>query len=446
MVPLKKPGYVILYRREQARKGRCAMLYTQKLLAELGDKRSLFSGYQDRYGQTLAAYRAALDALGSRFTSAAALTAALTATLAHRAEANSTRGSLGARPSAEYDRWHTGAGLVVPFGATFAHHGEARAWAERLRDVTTVAVDGSQLLPWRDASVPVALVQAGIFENPHRPPMPYLKDVVTEVLSPEELLGGADDGDARTGEVYGYSEQIVHLRRFELETRVLAERMRRYAEAAGSMTAPRRVVAFSDGSLILSFALKLPPLYRDRYVGAMRALLRASEEYRVPLVGYIDTSFAHDLVTLLRGVASDAPLPEPRGVHDALLWQGRLGWGDRTPAFISARDDLARMGYDDQQNAVAFTYFQAALDRPPARLEFPRWVLEAGLLDEVMEVVSAETIAGNGYPYCLEAADAVAVITVADRAQFYALFQDFAAREGLTFTFSKKALSKSRRR
>jgi hypothetical protein len=40
----------------------------------------------------------------------------------------------------------------------------------------------------------------------------------------------------------------------------------------------------------------------------------------------------------------------------------------------------------------------------------------------------------------------VAVISAEDRARFYALFQQFAEREGLDFTFSRKALSKSRRR
>jgi hypothetical protein len=122
-----------------------------------------------------------------------------------------------------------------------------------------------------------------------------------------------------------------------------------------------------------------------------------------------------------------------------------MAWGDRTPAFFSARNDLPRMGYGEDES-VAFVYFQAALDRPPARLEFPRWLLDAGHLDAVIDVVRAEVVAGNGYPYSIEAADAAAVISLADRAQFYALFQQFAEREGLPFTFSRKALSKTRRR
>ncbi len=43
------------------------------------------------------------------------------------------------------------------------------------------------------------------------------------------------------------------------------------------------------------------------------------------------------------------------------------------------------------------------------------------------------------------AADAVAVIAAADRAQFCNVFQQFAERRGLALTFSRKALSKSRR-
>jgi hypothetical protein len=122
--------------------------------------------------------------------------------------------------------------------------------------------------------------------------------------------------------------------------------------------------------------------------------------------------------------------PEIAGIHDALLWMGAMEWGDRTPAFISARDDLQRMGYQEHRDDVAFVYLQTSLDRQPARLEFPRWILDAGVLNEVVDVVRAETIVGNGYPYCVEAADAVAVISNRDRAEFYATFQQFAEKEG----------------
>jgi hypothetical protein len=417
------------------------VLYTQKVAAELQAKRDQLSGYESHYGQRLASFREALSALGKRYPSAEAIQAAQRTLLTQPEPVP----SLGASPTVEFDQWRGGNGggiPCLPCGLVFAHHQEARAWAECLRGTTTFAVDGSQLPPWRDASVPIALVQAGLFENPHQPPAPYIKDVAVEVLSPDELLAADDDApDTRTGEVLSYSALVVNLRRFELETRTLAARMEHHARIG-----TRNAVAFYDGSLIVSFALKMPPQYRSRYVRASQRLLAASQQYRIPLVGYIDTSYARDIVTMLSRLDPSPALEEARGVHDALLWQSALGWGDRSPAFISARDDLSRMGYGEQQADIAFVYFQAALDRPPARIEFPRWMLEEGRLDDVMTAVRAETVAGNGYPYLIEAADAVAVISAPDRAQFYALFQDFAAREGLRFSISRKALSKSRRR
>jgi len=464
------------------------MLYTQKALEELARKRDQFAAYQSRHGEGLGAYRAALATLAARYPGSAALDAALGA-LASGADATNP---VGARPTSEYDAWlatnaaaqPTSARLpTIPFGRSFAHHEEARAWAEVLRGVTTFAVDGSQLPPWRDASVPLALVQVGLFENPHQPPAPYLKDARVTLLAPDELeTPESDTVDARTGEDFGYSERITHLRRYELEIDTIIERMRHHATTATSptpaTTSPSTnplsippshtygkgarglgVVAFYDGSLIPSFALKSQPAYRDRYVRASQALLVASAEYRIPVIGYIDTSYARDILTMVGmlmaapatpDASGDAPAPpNSRGLRDALLWHGRLGWGDRTPAFVSARYDLARLGQGanaDPATEVAFVYIQTALDRPPARIEFPRWLLDDGLLDPVMDTLRAEVIVGGGYPYPIEAADAVAVISAPDRAQFYALFQDFAAREGLNFTFSRKAISKSRRR
>lgn len=437
------------------------MLHTRKALDEMARQRESLLSYQERHGDTLGQYRAALAGLRARYTSVARLETAQRERLTQQDEPE----PLGARPTVEYAAWMATNERVpaLRFGERFASHEQSRAWAERLRGVTTFAVDGSQLPPWRDASAPIALVQASLYENPHQPPQPYVKDVVLELLTPEELTGDEPDlVDARTGDDMGYSNRFVQLRRFELEAQTVIARMehhqRRRAELAARGETPPLVVAFYDGSLIVSFALKSPPPYRERYVSASLHMLEASERCGVPLLGYIDTSYARDIVVMLRGLSDDAQerLPaETRGLSDPLLWRGALGWGDRTPAFFSARYDLSRMGYgagaagrEDgaAQTEVGFVYFQAALDRPPARIEFPRWLLDAGLLDRVMDVVRAEVIAGTGYPYPIEAADAVAVISAPDRAQFYALFQEFAEREGLHLSFSRKALSKSRRR
>ncbi|HEX8983326.1 MAG TPA: DNA double-strand break repair nuclease NurA [Ktedonobacterales bacterium] len=430
------------------------MLHTGKLREEMARHRESLLSYQARHGDRLNDSCAALASLRQRYPTAVLLDAAQRERQARQPEPEQPSGAL---PTPEYDRWAatTERFPTLRFGERFASHEESHSWAERVRGVTTFAVDGSQLPPWRDASAPIALVQAGLFENPHQPPQPYIKDVVVELLTPEELTGDApDEFDTRSGDDIGYSNRYVQLRRFELETKTVIERMERHqqrrAEAEAHGEVSPLVIAFYDGSLLVSFALKSPPPYRERYVNASRSMLEASQRCGVPLIGYIDTSYARDIVAMLRALADDQTRPDTRsgavgGVSDALLWRGELGWGDRTPAFVSARYDVERVGYN-ASDEVCFVYFQAALDRPPARIEFPRWVLDAGLLDRVMDVVRSEVIAGTGYPYSIEAADAVAVISAPDRMQFYALYQEFALREGLSLSFSRKALSKSRRR
>src|SRR6266851_8746257 len=341
----------------------------------------------------------------------------------------------GARPSVEFDRWLVYApheeyhGPLFPFRQEFANHEQARQWAECIEGVTTIAVDGSQLQPWRDASIPVALIQVGLFVNPHARGKPYTKDVRMEVLSPDEIMEEAKI-ESIDPDSYPYSEMQVTLRRYLLEIETLCNQMEQYAQARRAGDPAHSPVVFFDGSLVVSFALTMPSPYRERYISAAVSLLHTSEEQRVPLIGYIDTSYARDIITMLRRLDTMQPEPvlrETKKIHDALLWQGRLSWGDRTPAMICARGDILE-GYGPYKESVAFCYLQTSAHRPPARLEFPRWMIDDGVLEPVLDAVRAEVIVGNGYPYAIETADAVAVITMQDRQEFYAQFQEFMLR------------------
>ncbi|WP_376797156.1 DNA double-strand break repair nuclease NurA [Thermogemmatispora sp.] len=423
------------------------MLHRGKLLAALASKRDQFTLYGGAYSDQLGAYRHALETLHRRYRSSAHLEQ-------HLPPRGEGLPPAGARPTIEFDRWLVAAGQddyhapVFRFNERFANHEQARQWAECIEGITTLAVDGSQLQPWRDASIPVALVQVGLFINPHQRGRPYVKDVRLEVLAPDEILEEASSESADPSG-YPYSELQVSLRRFQLEVETLCGQMERLARQRRPEEPAHSPVVFFDGSLVVSFALTMPSPYRERYIAGAVALLQASERFRVPLIGYIDTSYARDIITMLLRLDSMQPQPllrETKRIHDALLWQGRLRWGDRTPAMICARGDVLDH-YGPYRERIAFCYLQAVSQRPPARLEFPRWIVDEGLLDPVIDVVRAEIIAGGqGYPYAIETADAVAVITLQDRSEFYAHFQQFIESQGLSFTFSSKALSKSRRR
>jgi hypothetical protein len=423
------------------------MLHKGKLQVALQLKRGQFSLYDGTFSDQLQAYRYALETLHRRYASSRQMEDDL--------PPEESKLSAGARPTIEFDRWLASLDSsmeriapVYTFGREFANHEQARQWAECIEGITTLAVDGSQLQPWRDASIPVALIQVGFFANPHAAGRPYTKDVRMEVLAPDEIMEEAKV-EGRDPDSYPYSEMQVTLRRYMLEVETLCMQMEHFAHNRRAGDPAHGLVVFFDGSLVVSFALTMPSPYRERYINAAVSLLKTSEEQRVPLIGYIDTSYARDMITMLRHLDqmnTEPVLRETKRIHDALLWQGQLRWGDRTPAMICVRGDVLE-GYGPYRESVAFCYLKTSVDRPPARLEFPRWMLDDGLLDPVLDVVRAEIIAGGqGYPYAIETADAVSVITMQDRMEFYGVFQDFIEKQGLKFTFSRKAISKSWRR
>jgi hypothetical protein len=214
--------------------------------------------------------------------------------------------------------------------------------------------------------------------------------------------------------------------------------------AARGFDAAKPPVVFFDSLLVISFAELLPDEQRERYVADIVSLLETSKKRGVPVIGYVDTSFARDLINMLQVVFSD--LSDAQKVHDALLLAPRMKWGDRTALFRCARRGILDSYGDEWRRNVAFLYLKTSSDGPPSRLDVPVWVYERGLLDYVLDTVRGEVIVGNGYPYAIEAADQTAVLDARDREMFYAIFQEFAERERLNLSLARKAISKAHRR
>jgi hypothetical protein len=150
--------------------------------------------------------------------------------------------------------------------------------------------------------------------------------------------------------------------------------------------------------------------------------------------------------------ASLFKLNDAEKIHDAWLVDSRLTWGARTPMFVCARGGADRKQlsvlekFEEYRRGVGFVYLKTSATAPPARLEIPLWVLERGLLGQVIDLVIAEVVVGNGYPYVIQSADAAAVINSRDRDAFYAIFQRFAREHEIGLRISQKTASKSRRR
>lgn len=390
------------------------MFIRDRVAAALQSRRDAFIAAAARSAGLREQYRAALDALQSL-------------------SVDELLGRLGdeqwpgARPTQELGE----RGPVVSFRERWSSAVEAREWAMRaLGGVTTLAVDGSQIAASKEFNVPVSLIQVAWFVNPHDAGKSYTKDVCNEVLTP--------DGDDPEREEYAFTESRLNQRRFALEMEVAAEQAR-----AAAPDGP--AVLFVDGSLVLSFIHRMVPPAQTAYLAALFGTLEASERHRVPIVGYVDVSFARDLASMLR-LAFD--LSEGT-VFDAQLLSTRMGIFDRTAAFVSARGDVLphyRSEGRDWSRELCFVYLQIGPDRPPARVEFPRWVLDDGLLDHVLDVVRAEVVIGGGYPYVAETADAAAVLTTEDRLAFFRLYGEFARDAGLDSHLPGKSVSKLHRR
>jgi hypothetical protein len=332
---------------------------------------------------------------------------------------------LGARPLEPFDR---AIDCVVPSHLVWPSREQSLEWVrDRLTGITTFAVDGSQIYPSKDLSIPIALVQIGWFENSHLPQGGYEKDIRLDVMTPQDLQVG------NSGEPV---DRRVSMRRFEMETQRLIEYMRAHPNSETD-----RLVLL-DGSLIATFAEAFDASTRRFYVNCLRELLQTSEAYRVPLIAYIDTTYAQDIVVMLRSLFD---LPTSQSIHDSQLLHQSMAWGDRTPLFRCQRSGILK-DYEDQSDRIAFTYLKTTREGYPARLELPMWMEEAGLLESVVDWVRGEVIIGSGYPYAIETADQTAVLQSDDRQTFYRILQDWAEQEQLNLRFSRKMVSKVRRR
>jgi hypothetical protein len=346
----------------------------------------------------------------------------------------------GAIPSPEFGMARQ---FSISFSQAWRNHEEARAWAfEILQNRTTFAADGSQLFAEREVSLPVAAIQIGWFENPHNEGVGYEKQAHFFVLSPNELLSQDEPV---------IPETKVGQRRFEAEIEKIKEFLKK--KQGWQARGERMPLAFYDGTLLLSISLPKTDL-QEGFINKLIELVRVSELAEVPLVGYVDRSYARDLLSLLNTFdgtanANHQMLDDVSVLHasTAEMPQTLKNWGDRTVFCYSRRRGLnAFIDAETGKSIVGFTYLQTTSDSAPARLDIPSWIYEKGLLDEVLDTVRAECVIGLGYPYALEAADQTAVITVRDREIFLRALQDFAMREKLNFGVSRKAASKGRRR
>ena len=395
------------------------MLFRELLFKELEDRSGEFTRFAEDWEAARKCYASLLNELASgdpaeirrRFTG----------------EAN-----IGALPSDELD---AAKDVSFSFAEKWQNHEQARKWAlSVLENRTTFAADGSQISPDKNISLPFAAVQIGWFEN-HHTNGSYVKDARFVIISPDDLMysGGENSNQETRVGMRRFTEEIDEAVRF-------LESKRGWQERGEKMP-----LAFFDGTLLISISLPKSRI-QGHYAAKMLELVRASEETRVPIVGYIDRSEAGDVVKLLDNLSEGKTRDSRVTVYDPHI-VSLENWGDRSIYYHCRRQNLSEF-YDEEKNRalVGFTYLQTTADETPARIDIPAWIYEDGLLDELVDTVRAECVIGLGYPYPLEAADATAVIGTGERDAFLRALQEFAKKNNLPFSVSRKSASKGRRR
>ena len=233
------------------------------------------------------------------------------------------------------------------------------------------------------------------------------------------------------------------------------------AKLAAELPPGSSSLALLDGSLIL-WGLEAYPefvteaLLAQGFLSYLDDIRKLNNGKRLALASYISFPRSTDVVNVLRLALCPydpadcdryCPTNEKRdcdavaGVQDRELFANLLGQGERSAIFIS-QSSVVRQHYGEHW--VYFFYLK--LDDEIARVEIPQWVAtNENLLNLVHTLVLDQCQRGNGYPVALSEAHEQAVVTGADRENFWRLVELSLIDEHLPSLSSAKSQSKRMR-
>lgn len=316
---------------------------------------------------------------------------------------------------------------AVPLKKSFTDINEMKEWAASVLDgKVVVGVDGSQVYVTSDFNIPVGLARAGAFWVQYSSEQStYGSDSLSEDYVGPGALENIEDGEPM--------HQInVDIKRLALEIELASRLVKKFTEAE----VPTYLMM--DTPLLLRYIHWAENKVKKAMCKTMTQLLDVCEQYHVPLVGYTDYSLARDLTPVIESFIQKEPTFQ---VSDAAIIAPLLeeaGFGSRTPAFQIHHRFLDTF-YGRHRDEIGFFYQKVHSDLP-VRIEFPRWVHRLGKIQELAEVIAAQTVLGEGYPYVLLRAHETAILEAEDREHFYAVVSWFLSEEcGLSFRETAKA-------
>ncbi|MFC1943462.1 DNA double-strand break repair nuclease NurA [Chloroflexota bacterium] len=289
----------------------------------------------------------------------------------------------------------------------------------------------------------------------HRSTRCYLINIGTVVLqygaNPDAILGSiphlyADDGDLVIAPVGNKGrEQSVEGALLGIKRSV--DECQRLAELAVELPAGSSTLALLDGSLMLWGLADFPDfvteaLLNNGFLHYLNEMKKLNNDKKLAVASYISFPGGTDVINALRvAICPNDPLDtdthckncETRecdavaGVQDRELFSNLLSRGERSALFIS-QSSVVRKHYGEHW--VYFFYLKA--DDEIARVEIPQWVArDESLLNLAHTLVLDQCQRGQGYPVALSEAHEQAVVTGADRENFWQLVESSLVDEHL---------------
>lgn len=235
----------------------------------------------------------------------------------------------------------------------------------------------------------------------------------------------------------------------------------RLAELAAELPPGSSTLALLDGSLIL-WGLEAYPefvteaLLDNGFLNYLNQVKKLNSDRSLALASYISFPRSTDVVNALRvAICPNDPLDTDRhcqdcekrdcdgvaGVRDRELFSNVLGQGERSALFIS-QSSVVRKRYGEHW----IYFFYLRLDDEIARVEIPQWVArDESLLNLTHTLVLDQCQRGQGYPVALSEAHEQAVVTGADRENFWQLVESSLVEEHMPTLTSSKSQSKRTR-
>jgi GNAT superfamily N-acetyltransferase len=316
-------------------------------------------------------------------------------------------------------------------------------------DFTVVAADGSHIEVDRHRAARCYLINIGsVLLRYGSQPDATLENHPSLYAGDEDLVI-LPDGKGREQPVEG---TLLGIKRS-------VDECRRLAELAAELPDGSSALGLIDGSLILWGLEAYPEFVTEMLLinGFLKCFetMRNMKDRKLALASYISLPRSTDVVNALRVAICPYEPPDcdrycpagkrdceaVAGIQDQELFSSLLEDGERSPLFTS-QSSVVRKYYGNHQ----IYFFYLRVDDEIARVEIPEWVaMDEALLDLTHSLVADQCHRGQGYPVALSEAHEQAVVTTADRENFWQLVESSLILESLPTPTSGKNRSKRTR-